>query len=300
MRFSKWYSSISPESGHGHRGRSGTKTVTTVARACCGLCDVAVSTSIRPTGSASGRHRTDGERRGRPKSPIQAPRRNGSHGVRVRRSCIAVGARPGADDVSASQSWTVIPQPGNWTDERVNFMLYTIAVVLLIMWVLGLVTSTTMGGFIHILLVVAIVMVLVNLISGRCCCDVFQWRPMRMNTREWVTVAESEQVTTDKLIADLRMLAADTEALLRATASQTGQQVAQVRARAEVSSRWRVRASPNCRTWRWREPGRRDARPTTTSMPIPGRPLRCARSPASWSASRSRAAAIGLAGLIGM
>jgi uncharacterized membrane protein YtjA (UPF0391 family) len=46
-------------------------------------------------------------------------------------------------------------------------MLYTIAVVLLVLWLLGLVTSTTMGGFIHILLVVAIVMVLVNLISGR-------------------------------------------------------------------------------------------------------------------------------------
>ena len=46
-------------------------------------------------------------------------------------------------------------------------MLYTIAVVLLILWVLGLVTSYTMGGFIHILLVVAVVMVLVNLISGR-------------------------------------------------------------------------------------------------------------------------------------
>ena len=46
-------------------------------------------------------------------------------------------------------------------------MLYTIAVVLLIMWLLGLVTSYTLGGFIHILLVVAIVMVLVNLISGR-------------------------------------------------------------------------------------------------------------------------------------
>ena len=46
-------------------------------------------------------------------------------------------------------------------------MLYTIAVVLLILWILGLVTSATMGGFIHILLVVAIVMVLVNLISGR-------------------------------------------------------------------------------------------------------------------------------------
>ena len=46
-------------------------------------------------------------------------------------------------------------------------MLYTIAVVLLILWVLGLVSSYTLGGFIHILLVVAIVIVLVNLISGR-------------------------------------------------------------------------------------------------------------------------------------
>ena len=46
-------------------------------------------------------------------------------------------------------------------------MLYTIAVVLLVLWLLGLVTSSTMGGFIHVLLVVAIVMVLVNLISGR-------------------------------------------------------------------------------------------------------------------------------------
>ena len=46
-------------------------------------------------------------------------------------------------------------------------MLYTISVVMLILWLLGLVTSYTMGGFIHILLVIAIVMVLVNLISGR-------------------------------------------------------------------------------------------------------------------------------------
>jgi hypothetical protein len=46
-------------------------------------------------------------------------------------------------------------------------MLYTIAVVLLILWVLGLVTSYTMGGLLHILLVVAVVMVLLNLISGR-------------------------------------------------------------------------------------------------------------------------------------
>lgn len=46
-------------------------------------------------------------------------------------------------------------------------MLYTLAVVLLILWLLGLVSSVTMGGFIHILLVVAIVMILVNLITGR-------------------------------------------------------------------------------------------------------------------------------------
>jgi hypothetical protein len=46
-------------------------------------------------------------------------------------------------------------------------MLYTIAVVLIILWLLGLVSSYTIGGFIHVLLVIAIVMVLVNLISGR-------------------------------------------------------------------------------------------------------------------------------------
>jgi hypothetical protein len=46
-------------------------------------------------------------------------------------------------------------------------MLYTIAVVLLVLWALGLVSSFTLGGFIHILLVVAVVMVLVQLISGR-------------------------------------------------------------------------------------------------------------------------------------
>ena len=46
-------------------------------------------------------------------------------------------------------------------------MLYTIAVVLIIMWLLGLVTSYTMGGFIHILLIIAIVVVLLRVISGR-------------------------------------------------------------------------------------------------------------------------------------
>lgn len=46
-------------------------------------------------------------------------------------------------------------------------MLYTIAVVLLILWLLGLVTSYTMGGFIHILLVVAVVIVLLRIINGQ-------------------------------------------------------------------------------------------------------------------------------------
>ncbi len=46
-------------------------------------------------------------------------------------------------------------------------MLYTIAVVLIILWLLGLVTSTTMGGFVHVLLVIAIVVVLLRVISGR-------------------------------------------------------------------------------------------------------------------------------------
>jgi hypothetical protein len=46
-------------------------------------------------------------------------------------------------------------------------MLWTIAVVLIILWALGLVSSYTMGGFIHILLVFAIVVVVINIIQGR-------------------------------------------------------------------------------------------------------------------------------------
>ena len=46
-------------------------------------------------------------------------------------------------------------------------MLYTIAVVLFILWLLGYVTSYTIGGFIHILLVIAIVVILVRVITGR-------------------------------------------------------------------------------------------------------------------------------------
>lgn len=46
-------------------------------------------------------------------------------------------------------------------------MLYTLAVVLIILWILGLVSSYAIGGFIHILLVIAVIMILVNFISGR-------------------------------------------------------------------------------------------------------------------------------------
>ena len=46
-------------------------------------------------------------------------------------------------------------------------MLWTIALILIVLWGLGLVTSYTMGGFIHILLVVAVVVVLVRIIQGR-------------------------------------------------------------------------------------------------------------------------------------
>jgi hypothetical protein len=46
-------------------------------------------------------------------------------------------------------------------------MLYTIAVILVVLWLLGLVTSYTMGGFIHLLLLIAVITVLYNIISGR-------------------------------------------------------------------------------------------------------------------------------------
>ena len=46
-------------------------------------------------------------------------------------------------------------------------MLWTIFVILLVLWLLGLVSSYTLGGFIHILLVIAVVILVINLISGR-------------------------------------------------------------------------------------------------------------------------------------
>ncbi|HEY2931428.1 MAG TPA: lmo0937 family membrane protein [Acidobacteriota bacterium] len=46
-------------------------------------------------------------------------------------------------------------------------MLWTIAVILLILWLLGMVSSYTIGGFIHLLLVLAIIVILINIITGR-------------------------------------------------------------------------------------------------------------------------------------
>jgi hypothetical protein len=46
-------------------------------------------------------------------------------------------------------------------------MLYTIAVILLILWILGLVSSYTLGGFIHVLLVIAVVVIVIQLMQGR-------------------------------------------------------------------------------------------------------------------------------------
>ena len=46
-------------------------------------------------------------------------------------------------------------------------MLYTIALVLIVLWALGLVSAYTMGGFIHVLLVIAVVVILLRVISGR-------------------------------------------------------------------------------------------------------------------------------------
>ena len=66
--------------------------------------------------------------------------------------------RAGADALARS---------GSKTNERKEHMLYTIAVVLLILWLLGLVSGYAIGGLIHLLLVVAVVMVLLRVIQGR-------------------------------------------------------------------------------------------------------------------------------------
>jgi hypothetical protein len=75
----------------------------------------------------------------------------------------------GAPRAAADRRPGLNRRPGQHGDSlsKRNTMIQTLAVVLIILWLLGTVTSYTMGGFIHILLVVAIVMVLVRLIQGR-------------------------------------------------------------------------------------------------------------------------------------
>lgn len=85
------------------------------------------------------------------------------------------GSPPGSAAVDASPAGGVDPtsrieqtvRPQAATLLRREKMLQTLAIVLLILWLLGTVSSYTMGGFIHILLVVAIVMFLVRLVQGR-------------------------------------------------------------------------------------------------------------------------------------
>jgi hypothetical protein len=90
------------------------------------------------------------------------------HAACALRNWLAVEIGPGPDDVADSPRWTLRqPTTGKPNSEEVHSMLYTVAVVLLVLWLLGLVSSYTLGGFIHILLVVAIIMVLLNVINGR-------------------------------------------------------------------------------------------------------------------------------------
>ena len=68
------------------------------------------------------------------------------------------------EDVVHPAQMVSIVQPKK---ERVLTMLFTIAVILVILWLLGILTSYTMGGFIHLLVVIAIIAVLFRIISGR-------------------------------------------------------------------------------------------------------------------------------------
>ena len=90
------------------------------------------------------------------------------HPARALRSWLVVEIGPAADHVSGRPRAKLCrPATGKPNYGKVYSMLYTIAVVLLILWLLGLVTSYTLGGFIHVLLVVAVIVILLNLITGR-------------------------------------------------------------------------------------------------------------------------------------
>ena len=83
--------------------------------------------------------------------------------IRVQVLHLAAGCRPRSGADSRMDQFV---QSTIRVKERKN-MLWTLAVILLVLWALGLVTSYTMGGLIHLLLVVALVVVVVRLIQGR-------------------------------------------------------------------------------------------------------------------------------------
>jgi len=97
--------------------------------------------------------------RGAPTAPERAVSRAGRRAFRA----------------SLVRTWPRMPRQGLFRirsvpatlRQRKTAMLYTIALILVVLWLLGLVSSYTMGGFIHVLLVIAIVVVLVRIISGR-------------------------------------------------------------------------------------------------------------------------------------
>ena len=70
-------------------------------------------------------------------------------------------------DAWVTDSWLPVPRLVKPAGRKEEHMLWTIVAILLVLWLLGLVSSYTMGGLIHILLVVAIVVVILNLIQGR-------------------------------------------------------------------------------------------------------------------------------------
>ena len=65
-------------------------------------------------------------------------------------------------ELQGYSAWHAVPY-----HRKARAMLYTIAIILVILWALGLVSSYTMGGFIHVLLLIALVVIVVNFFSGR-------------------------------------------------------------------------------------------------------------------------------------
>lgn len=68
--------------------------------------------------------------------------------------------------MAGSKGWTYTYTKGQTVTFNPHFMLTTIAIILIVLWLLGVVTAFTLSGFIHILLVVAIVLVLLRVIRG--------------------------------------------------------------------------------------------------------------------------------------